>query len=107
MTGIWTCWWSWERWGWRPTPSCGRVVSFAAVAAVWAGTLREGRWVALFMLINVVLNLDEGPMPYANGFSLMMPAALIATGAWQQRQRRIAALHRWRQPTPPLLPLAE
>ncbi len=82
-------------------------VAFAACAAMWAGTLREGRWVALFMLINVVLNLDEGPMPYANGFSLMMPAALLATGAWQQRQRRIAALHRWRQPAPPLLPLAE
>ncbi len=33
-----------------------------------AGTLRESRWLVLFMLINVVLNLDEGPMPYSQRF---------------------------------------
>ena len=78
----------------------GRVI-VRGVQSVRAGSLREARWVVLFMLINVVLNLDEGPMPYPNGFTMMMPAALLALGVWKDRQRTLAALHR----APPFLPV--
>ncbi len=40
------------------------------------------------MVVNVVLNLDEGPMPFANGFSMLMPGALLSVAAWRDRQRR-------------------
>ena len=76
-------------------------VAIRAALGTWAGTLREGRWVMLFMLINVVLNIDEGPMPYSNGFTLLMPGALLATVAWHRRQRTLATLRRW-QPAPRL-----
>ena len=64
----------------------GRVLS-RAVQAGRAGGLRESRWVLLFMLANLVLNLDEGPMPFANGFTLMMPGALAALGAWHEQKQ--------------------
>ncbi len=67
----------------------GRVLS-RAVQAARAGGLRESRWVLLFMLVNIVLNLDEGPMPFADGFTLMMPGALAALGAWHE-QRQLQA----------------
>lgn len=73
----------------------GRI-GIRALAAMRAGTLRESRWVVLFMLVNLVLNLDEGPMPYANGFSMMMPGALLTLGLWHAQQRRAAAQARWR-----------
>ena len=69
----------------------GRVLS-RAVRAARAGGLRESRWVLLFMLVNIVLNLDEGPMPFPDGFTLMMPGALAALGAWHE-QRQLQA--RW------------
>ena len=75
----------------------GRVAWRAALASR-AGTLRESRWVILFMLMNVVLNIDEGPMPYSNGFTLLMPGALMALDAWHRRELTLAALLRW-QPT--------
>ena len=75
----------------------GRVIARACGAA-WAGTLREAPWVLLFMLINVVLNLDEGPMPYSNGFTMLMPGALLALGAWQGQRRVVAALTRSQPP---------
>ena len=64
----------------------GRVLS-RAMQAVRGGGLQEGRWVLLFMLANIVLNLDEGPMPFADGFTLMMPGALAALGAWRERRQ--------------------
>ncbi len=69
----------------------GRVLS-RAVQAARRGGLQECRWVLLFMLANLVLNLDEGPMPFADGFTLMMPAALAALGAWHERRQ---AQPRW------------
>ena len=81
----------------------GRVAA-GAIAAARAGTLREARWLVLFMLINVVLNLDEGPMPYSNGFTMMMPGALLALGRWQRERQIIAAMRRWR-PARPLIGL--
>ena len=70
-------------------------VAVRAMAATRAGALREARWIVLFMLVNALLNLDEGPMPYANGFSMMMPGALLTLGLWHGRQRRAAAQARW------------
>ena len=40
----------------------GRVIRRALLAH---GGLRERDWIVLFMLVNVVLNLDEGPMPFS------------------------------------------
>jgi exopolysaccharide production protein ExoQ len=77
----------------------GRVTA-RAFGAQRSGSLREVRWVLLFMLINVLLNLDEGPMPYSNGFTMLMPGALLALGVWHGRQRIVAALEHW-QPAPP------
>ena len=105
----------WLRAGWRPPDShngyldvtvqlgaagllaylflWGRV-SVRAVTASRAGTLGESRWIVLFMLINIVLNLDEGPMPFADGFTLLMPGALLTLGVWHGRYR----VRRHRQP---------
>ncbi len=79
----------------------GRV-AVGSLAAAHAGSLREARWLVLFMLINVVLNLDEGPMPYSNGFTMMMPGALLTLGRWQRERQIIAAMRRWRPAWPVL-----
>jgi exopolysaccharide production protein ExoQ len=67
-----------------------------AVAAWRAGAVRESRWIVLFMLTNIVLNLDEGPMPYPNEFSMLMPAALATLSLWHNSVRVHAAQHRAR-----------
>jgi O-antigen ligase len=60
--------------------------------------LREGRgslayaaavWAALFMLVNVLLNLDEGPLPYQDQFTMLMPVTVLSLElAYQRRQVR-------------------
>jgi O-antigen ligase len=82
----------------------GRVM-FGALAALRARTLPEAPWAVLFMLANLVLNLDEGPMPYANGFSLLMPATLVTVSLWLQRRTLLAAQRRVR-PARRLVPVA-
>jgi O-antigen ligase len=82
----------------------GRVM-FGALAALRARTLPEAPWAVLFMLANLVLNVDEGPMPYANGFSLLMPATLVTVSLWLQRRTLLAAQRRLR-PARRLVPVA-
>ena len=38
-------------------------------------------------------------MPFTNGFTLLMPGALLSLGAWQARQRPPALRPRWRPQT--------
>ena len=47
--------------------------------------------IASFMLVNVLLNIDEGPLPYPDEFTLLMPACLIFL-AEQYQSRRPAPL---------------
>jgi O-antigen ligase len=72
------------------------LVIWRAIGAARAGTLREARWVLLFMLVNVTLNLDEGPMPFPDEFTLLMPGALVTLGLWHDRQKALRALLRAR-----------
>ena len=72
----------------------GRVAS-RALAAYRLGGVRESRWILLFMLVNYVLNLDEGPLPFPDEFTMLMPGALLALGPWHEAwQRHRAAMAR-------------
>ena len=44
------------------------------------GGVPETLWITSFMVVNVLLNIDEGPLPYPDEFTLMMPACLIFPG---------------------------
>jgi exopolysaccharide production protein ExoQ len=70
-----------------------------SVLAWREGSLREARWILLFMLINILLNLDEGPLPYPDQFTVLMPGAILVLANWRReravrraslRQRRMA-----------------
>lgn len=37
----------------------------------------EAIWILLFMFVNVVLNMDEGPLPYPDQFTLLMSASMV------------------------------
>ena len=69
-------------------------------------TLREAPWILLFMTVNILLNIDEGPLPYPDEFTLFIAACLIVLSnaqslmrnsvdrgrePWQGRPARIAA----------------
>ena len=41
------------------------------------GGLAETAFITSFMIVNVLLNIDEGPLPYPDEFTLLMPACLI------------------------------
>jgi O-antigen ligase len=71
-------------------------VTRRAIAAARAGTLRESRWVLLFMLVNITLNLDEGPLPFPNEFTMLMPGAVVTLAAWHQRHRLALPRMRWK-----------
>ena len=64
----------------------GRV-TLRGLAAYRYGGPPESRWVLLFMLVNYVLNLDEGPLPFPDEFTMLMPGALITLGVWHQARR--------------------
>ncbi len=42
-----------------------------------AGDMPEAAWILIMMLGNVILNIDEGPLPYADEFTLLLPGCLI------------------------------
>ncbi len=70
----------------------GRVAWRGVAAYRWGG-LRESRWVLLFMLVNYVLNLDEGPLPFPDEFTMLMPGALVTLGLWHEAHHaQLAAL---------------
>jgi exopolysaccharide production protein ExoQ len=73
-----------------------------SLLAWWEGTLPEARWILLFMFINVILNLDEGPLPYPDQFTVLMPSVILALKNWR-RERAFDLTHRRiRAMTPPL-----
>lgn len=66
------------------------LVGLLAYLAIWTSLLRRAiaayrtgdgpgaRFVLLLTLVVGLLNLDESPLPFANGFSMMLPAAWLA-----------------------------
>ncbi len=66
------------------------------VAALFHGALPSAGWIAFFMIINVVLNVDEGLLPSADEFSLLMPCVLLTLSQWEQNRR---TPHRWHRLT--------
>lgn len=61
-----------------------------SLVAWWQRSLPEARWLLLFMLINLLLNLDEGPLPYPDQFTVLMPGAILLLRNWR-RERAFAA----------------
>ena len=78
------------------------VVGVALYLWVWGKTIilslrasasggpPEAKWILLFMLINVLLNLDEGPLPYPDQFTVMMPGAILLLEQWRQGRAALA-----------------
>jgi len=78
------------------------VVGVALYLWVWGKTITlslrasanggppEAKWILLFMLINVLLNLDEGPLPYPDQFTVMMPGAILLLEQWRQGRAALA-----------------
>jgi O-antigen ligase len=62
----------------------GSVIYYAACAAR-RGNAPEAIWILLYMTMNVLLNMDEGPLPYPDQFSAMMPIAMIFLWHWRRR----------------------
>ena len=61
-----------------------------SLVAWWQRTLPEARWLLLFMLVNLLLNMDEGPLPYPDQFTVLMPGAILLLRSWR-RERKFAA----------------
>ncbi len=61
-----------------------------ALIAWWQRSLPEARWILLFMLINLLLNMDEGPLPYPDQFTVLMPGSILLLRSWR-RERAFAA----------------
>ncbi len=76
----------------------GRVTA-RAMASYRLGGMPESRWILLFMLVNYLLNLDEGPLPFPDEFTMLMPGALLTVGVWHSAwQRELTALSQRRVP---------
>jgi len=50
-------------------------------------TFPEAFWILLFMITNILLNTDEGPLPYPDQFTLLMPGVIISLALWTRRQQ--------------------
>jgi O-antigen ligase len=61
-----------------------------SLVAWWQRTLPEARWLLLFMLVNLLLNMDEGPLPYPDQFTVLMPGSILLLRSWR-RERVFAA----------------
>jgi O-antigen ligase len=61
-----------------------------SLVAWWQRTLPEARWLLLFMLVNLLLNMDEGPLPYPDQFTVLMPGSILLLRSWR-RERAFAA----------------
>ena len=60
------------------------------------GTLPEAAWMLLFMTVNVLLNIDEGPLPYPDEFTLYVAMSIVVL--WRTPHRRPIR--------PPVIPIA-
>ncbi len=70
-----------------------------SLVAWWQRTLPEARWLLLFMLVNLLLNLDEGPLPYPDQFTVLMPGSILLLRNWR-RERVFAAAAALRRAAP-------
>ncbi len=64
-------------------------------------TLAQAPWILLLMLVNVLLNIDEGPLPYPDQFTLFVAGVLLAVA---QAKRPDGQPHRVAGLTVPLRP---
>ncbi len=62
-----------------------------------SGSLPTTAWIILFMMINLMVNLDEGPLPWADEFTAAGPSALIALERWNKCHGRDGVLSRQRR----------
>jgi O-antigen ligase len=53
-----------------------------------SGTLPIAAWIILFMMVNLMVNLDEGPLPWADEFTAAGPAVLITLERWNKSHWR-------------------
>ena len=66
--------------------------TFLALKALYSGTLPLARWVLFFMLLNVLMNIDEDTSMNASVFTALMPSAMLEVGIWNARRK--AAMRR-------------
>ena len=53
------------------------IIIVRALKQVSYGTLPEAAWMLLLMTVNVLLNIDEGPLPYPDEFTLFVAVCLL------------------------------
>ncbi len=64
----------------------------------WTNQAPEALWCALFMAANIALNVDEGPLPYQDQFTMLMPATILGVEfAYRRHRERTAAAQLPRQ----------
>ena len=66
----------------------GKILA-GTVRRLLDGTLPEARWMALFMLVNVLLNIDEGPLPYPDQFTMFGGVCLLVLARAPARERMV------------------
>jgi len=77
----------------------GRII-YDGARVVRSGKAPEAMWIMLFMALVVLLNMDEGPLPYPDQYTAMMPAILIYLYNWRKSHGPgLAAFNA--QPAPP------
>lgn len=54
----------------------GRIL-IGAARRLRDGSLPEAQWLMLFLLVNVLLNIDEGPLPYPDQFTMFGGVCLL------------------------------
>ena len=54
----------------------------------------SAKWVLLFMLMDVALNIDESPLLTAGTATALIPVAMIEVGSWNERRKQAIAAQR-------------
>jgi O-antigen ligase len=66
-------------------------VSIVALRAQFAGTAPLARWVSFFVLITMLMNIDESPSMAASIFTALMPSAMLEVALWKARRSNTVA----------------
>src|SRR6516165_7360624 len=77
------------------------IIYYAAKAAE-SGSAPEAVWILLFMVVAILLNTDEGPLPYPDQYTAMMPAILIYIWRWRVANQRAKPVSYPMRAEPPL-----
>ena len=75
IVGLAACLWVWSR-----------IVSLALKVSKRGG-FPEIYWLVGFTIINVIVNIDEGPQPAADEFTLLLPIIILTLERWRRRPR--------------------